>query len=399
MTLMRIRLVALYLLVAFISWATLMPSNLFAESPDLKPPQVTVNYIFPPSPLIQDRLTRLFYEMVITNYIPIDYQLEALDVEAGAKEFSFTGSTLKGMTRTAGIAGAAAGSLQIKAGQTMIVFVAAEFAHPWEVPAAINNTLHLRSPDGVDHALAVEPVTVSNHAPIVIKPPLRGPDWLAGDSAHNAADAAHRRAVLLDHGHAYIAQRYAIDWVKYRVVNGEGITWSGREDKNSSYLCYDAPIYSVAAGRVVDALDGIPENVPHSGKVAISVNFANAAGNHVVVDIGYGLYALYAHMRPGTLKVKTGDVVKAGELIGHVGNTGNSTEPHLHMHIDDQPSFLAGQGVPYEFDHFEASDTTRVIAGQHDRMEIKGVGGTLQPYTDDYPAADAAVTFPRASDE
>jgi murein DD-endopeptidase MepM/ murein hydrolase activator NlpD len=149
----------------------------------------------------------------------------------------------------------------------------------------------------------------------------------------------------------------------------------------------------------VEALDGIPENVPHSGKVAISVNFANAAGNHVVVDIGYGLNALYAHMRPGTLKVKAGDVVKAGELLGNVGNTGNSTEPHLHMHIDDQPSFLAGQGVPYEFDHFAASNTTRVIAGQHDRMEIKGVGGTLQPYTDDYPAADATVTFPRASDE
>ena len=396
---MRIRLVAIYFFVAFISWAALMPTNLLAEAPDLKPPQVTVNYIFPPSPLIQDRQTRLFYEMVITNYVPIDYQLEAVGVEAGARKFSFNGSTLKDMTRTAGIAGAETRSLQIKAGQTTLVFVSLDFAHPWEVPAEIKNTLHLRSPDGVDHALAIEAVTVTNNSPIVIKPPLRGPDWLAGDSAHNAADAAHRRAVLFDHGQAYIAQRYAIDWVKYHVVNGEGITWSGPEDKNSSYLCYDAPIFSVAGGRVVDALDGIPENVPHSGKVAINVNFANAAGNHLVVDIGYGLYALYAHMRPGTLKVKAGDLVTAGELLGHVGNTGNSTEPHLHMHIDNQPSFLAGQGVPYEFDHFEASNTTRVIAGQRDRMEIKGVGGTLQPYTDDYPAADAAVTFPRASDE
>jgi murein DD-endopeptidase MepM/ murein hydrolase activator NlpD len=380
-------------------WTALMAPVLFADGPDLKPPQVTVDYIFPPSPLIQERRTRLYYEMVITNYIPIAYQLAALDVEAGAKAFSFAGSALKNMTRTAGVAGEQSHSLEVAAGRTTIVFITLEFAHSWEVPAVVNNTVHLRSPDGVDHALTIEPVNVTNAPPIVIAPPLRGPDWLAGDSANNGPDAAHRRAVLLNHGHAYIAQRYAIDWVKYRIFNGEGVTWSGPEDKNTSYFCYDAPIYSIASGKVVEALDGIPENVPHSGKVAIDVNFANAAGNHVVVDIGYGLYALYAHMRPGTLRVKAGDLVKTGDLLGHVGNTGNSTEPHLHMHIDNQPSFLAGQGVPYEFDHFEASDTGGITNGPHDRMIVKGVGGKMQPFTDDYPAADAGVTFPRTTDE
>jgi len=385
--------------LALIWCAALKPSILSAGGPDLKPPQVTVNYIFPPSPLIQDRRTRLYYEMAVTNYIPIAYRLETVDVQAGTKAFSFTGSVLEGMTRTAGVAGDKAHSLEIGAGGTTIVFVALEFAHPWEVPGVINNTLHMRSPDGVDHALAITPLDVISTPPIVVAPPLRGPDWLAGDAANNRPDAAHRRAVLLDHGQAYIAQRYAIDWVKYHIVNGEGVTWSGPEDKNSSYFCYNAPIYSVANGKVVEALDGIPENVPHSGKVSIDVNFANAAGNHVVVDIGYGLYALYAHMRPGTLRVKVGDTVKAGDLLGHVGNSGNSTEPHLHMHIDNQPSFLAGQGVPYEFDHFEASDTGGITNGPHDRMMIKGVGGTTQPFTDDYPAADAEVTFPRATDE
>ena len=396
---MRIRPGCIFLALAFISWAAPLAPAVFAGGPDLKPPQVTVNYIFPPGPLIQDRRTRLYYEMVVTNYIPIAYQLAAVDVEAGAKAFSFAGPALKDMTRTAGVAGQTAHSLEIAAGGTTIVFIGLDFAHSWEVPAAVNNTLHLRSPDGVDHALAIETLNVTNIAPIVVAPPLRGPDWIAGDSANNGPDAAHRRAVLLNHGHAYIAQRYAIDWVKYRIVNGEGMTWSGPEDKNTSYFCYDAPIYGVASGKVVEALDGIPENVPHSGKIAIDVNFANAAGNHLVVDIGYGLYALYAQMRPGTLRVKAGDIVKAGDLLGHIGNTGNSTEPHLHMHIDNQPSFLAGQGVPYEFDHFEASDTEGITNGPHDRMIVKGVGGAMEPFTDDYPAADAEVTFPRATDE
>src|SRR6202043_75364 len=111
-------------------------------------------------------------------------------------------------------------------------------------------------------------------------------------------------------------------------------------------------IYSMAPGKGIEMLDGIPENVPRPGKIADDVNFFNAGGNNVVVDIGYGLYAFYAHMRPGTVTVKVGDEVTTGEILGHVGNSGNSTEPHLHAHIVDQPSFLAGQGVPYEFDRF-----------------------------------------------
>jgi len=144
---------------------------------------------------------------------------------------------------------------------------------------------------------------------------------------------------------------------------------------------------------VVDVLDGIPENVPHSGKIAIDINFSNAGGNHVVVSLGYGLYALYAHMRPGTLKVKLDDQVHPGTLLGRVGNSGNSTEPHLHVHIVDQPSFLAGQGVPYEFHSLTASDGVELSAEPHDRM-IFGHIGPLTLSKDDYPAANAAVSFP-----
>jgi murein DD-endopeptidase MepM/ murein hydrolase activator NlpD len=139
-------------------------------------------------------------------------------------------------------------------------------------------------------------------------------------------------------------------------------------------------------------LDGIPENVPHSGKIAIDVNFMNAGGNHVVIYIGYGLYALYAHMKPGTISVKLGDRVSEGEIIGHVGNSGNSTEPHLHEHIVNQPSFLAGQGVPYEFARFEASGPVDLVLKPHDKMYFKNIGA-LRQFNYDYPAANAAVAF------
>jgi murein DD-endopeptidase MepM/ murein hydrolase activator NlpD len=102
-------------------------------------------------------------------------------------------------------------------------------------------------------------------------------------------------------------------------------------------------------------MDGLPENVPHSGKYAIDLTWQNAGGNHVVVAIGFDLFAFYAHMRPGSITVKEGDVVKVGQSLGHVGNTGSSTEPHLHFHIIDRPQFLSGQGVPYEFANFSTS--------------------------------------------
>ncbi|MBV8775091.1 MAG: M23 family metallopeptidase, partial [Deltaproteobacteria bacterium] len=163
------------------------------------------------------------------------------------------------------------------------------------------------------------------------------------DAEHEAPDAAHRRAILFDRGEPFLAQRYAIDWVRYRIVNGVGTTWSGPENQNSSYFCYNAPVYSMTSGTVSEVLDGIPENVPHSGRMAIDVNFSNAGGNSVVIYIGYGLYAFYAHMRPGSIRVKVGGHVSVGEIVGRVGNSGNSTEPHLHEHIVNRPSFLAGR--------------------------------------------------------
>jgi hypothetical protein len=359
---------------------------------DLKPPQVTVTFIFPPSPLIQDGTARLVYEMVVTNYVAIAYTLESIGVEYANRQVSFSGESLKPMIRFAGEPASTPPSLKIEGGRTAVVFLMLQFENPSQIPASLEHTLRLRSPDGMVHALAAKPLEVQERAPVIVEAPLRGSDWIAGDSVHNGPDAAHRRAILFADGEAYVAQRYAIDWVRYRIVNGVGTTWSGAEDRNSSYFCYGAPIYSMTSGTVTDVLDGIPENVPHSGKMAIDVNFRNAGGNHVVIYAGYGLYAFYAHMRPGTIKVKVGDHVSAGETLGEVGNSGNSTEPHLHEHIVNRPSFLAGQGVPYEFAHFEASGPVDLIAGPHQEMYFKNIG-TRKSFTDDYPAANAVVSF------
>jgi murein DD-endopeptidase MepM/ murein hydrolase activator NlpD len=77
------------------------------------------------------------------------------------------------------------------------------------------------------------------------------------------------------------------------------------------------------------------------------------AGNVIVLDVGGGRFAFYGHVQRGTLRVKTGDKVRRGQVIGLIGNSGNSDEPHLHFHVGDSPSMLEAEGVPYLIDRFE----------------------------------------------
>ena len=199
---------------------------------------------------------------------------------------------------------------------------------------------------------------------------------------------------MVEGGHAWLAQRYAIDFAKFHMVDGKAFTWKGPADKNSSYYCYDEPIHSVAAGKVIEVLDGLPENVPHSGKLAMDLTWQNAGGNHVVVDIGYGLFAFYAHMRPGSVAVKEGELVTEGQVLGHVGNTGSSSEPHLHFHVIDRPQFLSGQGVPYEFTRFSSSSRIDIPNADTSVVVTFASVGAIQPVENEYPPENAALVFP-----
>ena len=133
--------------------------------------------------------------------------------------------------------------------------------------------------------------------------------------------------------------------------------------------------------------------MPHSGTFAYPIDFNNVAGNQVVIEIAPHRYVLYAHMRPGTVRVKVGQAVGGGDVIGHVGNTGSSSEPHLHMHIDSQPSFLAGNGVPYEFTSFGGSGPVEATVTANSQRITFGSIGPQKPFTNDYPAENALVTF------
>src|SRR5258708_29375123 len=95
----------------------------------------------------------------------------------------------------------------------------------------------------------------------------------------------------------------------------------------------------------------MPEQVPGPRK---GVTVETLDGNHIVIDMGDGNFELYAHFKTGTVAVKVGDHVKTGDVLGHLGNTGNSSAPHLQFHVMDGPSPLVSRGLPYEIDEFQS---------------------------------------------
>jgi hypothetical protein len=134
-------------------------------------------------------------------------------------------------------------------------------------------------------------------------------------------------------------QRFAYDFL----IQREGLTHEREGRVNEDYFCFGESILAPGAGTVITVVDSVPDNPP--GKI----NDASPAGNHLILDHGKGEHSLLAHLRRGSVAVKVGDEVKAGDRVGECGNSGRSTEPHLHYHLQTGRAFGEGQGLPVFF--------------------------------------------------
>jgi len=142
--------------------------------------------------------------------------------------------------------------------------------------------------------------------------------------------------IALNHHVDSPSQRRAADLV---MVDAQGVTHRGEGHANGDYLVYGQEVLAMADGVVVTAVDGVPENQPGE------MNTMFVPGNLVVIEHGGGLWSAYAHLVPGSLRVKVGAKVKRGQLLGRCGNSGNSSEPHLHVQLQDGPRFEKSWGV------------------------------------------------------
>lgn len=296
-----------------------------------------------------DGKTHLAYELQLTNVLDQEVTLTSVAVRAGDRTLlTLTGDQVGYWTR---IIGTQTPTTKLGPGQSGIVWLDVAVDPSTAVPAELVHTVGITIPKpsppliqaAMDEEIAA--VTVSTRKPVVIAPPLDGPNWLDGDSCCDMT--AHRGALNAISGALWGAERFAIDYVQLQ-PNGTMLT--GDRSRLESYPYFGADIHAVADGPVVAVVDGLPEQVP--GKSPTGLKLEDYGGNHIVQDIGDGNYAFYAHLKTGSVRVKPGDRLTTGQVIASLGNTGNSDAPHLHFHVMSTPDPLRSDGLPFVIDAF-----------------------------------------------
>jgi hypothetical protein len=314
-----------------------------------------------PVPFLASGQRHVVYELHVTNFRAAEVLLQRLEVLDGDSILStLAGSELHAALARPGTTGLVDNRV-LGAGLRAIAYIWVSLPQSAPVPRSLRHRVVT-----LDHSLEGGVVNVDMTGPIRVSPPLRGGPWLAGGGPANTS--GHRRTYLPLQGAAMLSQRFAIDWVR---VTADGNTWKGDEKDNRSHLAYGEEVLAVADAVVSSIQDGVPENVPGPTSRAIAITLANTGGNFVNLELGGSRFAHYAHLQPGRLRVKSGDRVRRGQVLGLVGNSGNSSAPHLHFHVGTADSGLAAEGLPYVIDSFEILDSSGGWDSRQDELPLQ----------------------------
>lgn len=321
-----------------------------------------------------DGRTHLVYEIRIANVTNgrIGFKrMAVVDGQAGTTIATLDANAIAGRLSLGGRRGSESGELGPS--QFGVLFMHVTLERTVGVPKTLAHMVEASvGQPGADLSMRLAEVTVIGTSVPVLGAPLRGDGYVAGDGCCDSI--RHVRALLALNGTFYLSQRFAIDWER---IDGERRIFRGDAKDPRSYRIYGQPVLAVADATVVAARNDLPDQVP--GKLPDGLPIDEADGNFVILDIGGGAYALYAHMVPGSVRVSAGDRVRRGDHIGNVGNTGNSQAPHLHFQMMDAPSGLASNGIPYVFDTLSVTAVDEAGTADFDRAEATGSPLTLTP--------------------
>jgi murein DD-endopeptidase MepM/ murein hydrolase activator NlpD len=223
---------------------------------------------------------------------------------------------------------------------------------PWTVSIAFDDRARIIGMFVRPSANATPTAYDSPHLDYVVRTPLHlpfGGEWTVFWGGRTIEQNYHARAR---------DQRFALDLLMTR----DGRSHSGDGAELEDYYCYGQPVLAPAAGKVVWLQDSLPDNRP--GRT----DPRHPTGNAVILDHGHDEYSLLAHLQPRTLEVRLGQRVRTGDVIGLCGNSGNTTEPHLHYHLQDGPRFGDADGLPPRFLDLYVdgvyADTAEIVKGQ-----------------------------------
>jgi hypothetical protein len=322
-----------------------------------------------------DGQVHLVYELGMTNFSSADIAVEKVEVVGdGATLQTLDSAAVATRLQPAGVR-ESAGTLPRST--HALLFLDVVLAAGAKVPADLSHRVSLRvtaaPPGHQELSESGGTTTVDRQSVASIGPPLRGERYISADSCCDAT--RHTRAAMPVNGRVWVAQRYAVDWEQ---LDADGRIYAGPREKLESYAIFGQSVLAVADALVVVAIDGAPEQTPGSYPTNIALDAAD--GNSIILELGNRRYALYAHLQPGSVKVHRGERVRLGQVIGLVGDTGNSIVPHLHFQVTDGPTSLSSNGLPYEIRDFQVTGKTPGTAA-FDEAESNGTPLAVTPFS------------------
>lgn len=292
----------------------------------------------------------LKYELELTNTISLPVTVTDIKVlrRGGGGVATLSGGRLEA---TMSLVGTSSGPTSVLPPSTVgIAWIDLSFRNRNRIPRRIRHRLTIDLGPG----LPVGPLITSTGADVSVAskpateigPPLRGGPWVA-------IIGAHRRALQPINGALHLGQRFAVDFAA--LLDDGARTHVADPNLVASYFNYGQPVLVVGAAKVVAAVDRYPNQVPND---PIPVSGTAANGNYVILRLSKHVFAAYAHLRPGSVRVDRGDRVREGQVIGKLGNTGRTEGPHLHFQMMTRPTILDSDGLPFVIDRFKLNGRT-----------------------------------------
>jgi hypothetical protein len=292
------------------------------------------------------------YDLLLTNSFVGDVTLKRLTVRAGGRVLQRLGPK-RFAAHTHPILKESQPVSTIAPSATVMVLVDVPLSRGERVPKRLSHRISYKLPKDfppnavIDSTTVRGPrVSVAQRKPMVIPSPLRGSGWWAGGGCCDP-DQRHRGLLLADNGTLVPTEMFDIDWLQ--IANGR--LFSGDGKKLTDYPGFGAKIHSVSGGRVITVVNDKPE-APLEGPNHDLDGANDFAGNRVIVKIARHRYAFYAHFQPHSVRVHRGQQVRPGQVLGLLGNSGNSAAPHLHFGIHNGPDPSTSASLPWVFDRY-----------------------------------------------
>lgn len=317
----------------------------------------------PPVPVESGRGVNLAYELELRVPAGMTVQPESVEVicpATGATLYAADGDLLAALYHPASVPPPTESERISGTGKVPVPRVSLWLVvPPGSVPDRLSHRVVLGVTGPAGHSLATvaggEVAVRKDLVPVVVGAPVSGPGWVAMETT--SPFTHHFGAQVTMNGTTRVPERYAQDWVLVDPATGRVARENASDAKD--YFGFGREILAVGNGTVAGALDGLPD-IPGVFS-APPATVATMAGNYVILDLGGGKYACYAHLANGSVRVREGDTVTEGQVIGLLGNSGNSDIPHLHFQVvEGSPSFLGSEGYPHVYRSFEVIGTVNM---------------------------------------